>query len=122
MSTTLTTNLTIVNIHKDQFLQDPQYLIQRLTDQQIEQLKAFLLDTLDDKDGSPSIGELHIKQLLFDQQQPEQGKFRLAFAIERRFCCSGTEACQQDYIDFNFQLADNNLIAHATYFNWSLNN
>lgn len=122
MSTTLTTELTIVNIQREQLQHEPALIITRLTATQQQELKDFLLDIIEDKDGSPSIGQLYIKHLTFDINDSHKGKFRLAFDIERRFCCSGTEACQQDYIDFNFVLVENTLKAQATYFNWALNN
>jgi len=122
MSETLSIKLNIADITKEQLLADPQLPIEKLTAQQTKELKEFLWDLLEDKDGSPSIGNLSIKQLSYNDNDNNKGKFRLAFDIDRRFCCSDTQACQQDYIDFSFELHENLLKTQATYFNWSLNN
>ena len=122
MSSTLTTNLTIVNIDINKIITQPQIITQSLSNQQLNKLNQFLLDTIADKDGSPSIGDLSVSQLNLIETENNKGSFRLTFTIDRRFCCSGTEASQKDYIDFNFVVHNNILYADASYFNWSLNN
>lgn len=122
MSSTLTTDLTIVNIKLEDITTNPSLILERLTQTQLEQLNHFLIDTIEDKDGSPNIGNISIIQLHLHNNIPNKGRFRLEFTIDRRFCCSDIEAAQSDYIDFEFDVIKCDLHAKATYFNWTVNN
>lgn len=84
-------------------------------------IKDYIIDNINDKDGSPAINNLHIKDFQY-KKDDKTGKFRLQYDIERIFCCSDIEASKPDYIDFTFHLKNNDLLAHAEYFNWELNN
>lgn len=101
---------------------DPQSLVTVLTQPQLKALKQSLLEVVADKDGGPQISDLRISNWQYDPSK-NTGKFRLHFVIDRQFCCSDTQSCVADYVDFTFikQHADH-LIASATYFNWSVNN
>lgn len=101
---------------------DPQSIITMLSQSQLKTLKESLLEVVEDKDGGPQIGDLHISHWQYELSK-NTGKFRLHFAIDRQFCCSDTKSCIADYVDFTFVKQHNNyLTARATYFNWSINN
>lgn len=103
----------------DQCRTQPILLLDILTEQQIEQIKAFVFDNLEDKDGAPEVDNLGISTFKYKVEERE-GSFRLHFYINRRFCCSDTESSRQDYIDFHFRYLDEILQASASYFNWNL--
>ena len=101
---------------------DPRSLIKVLSQSQLHVLKESLLEVVVEKDGGPQIGDLNISNWHYDANE-NTGGFRLHFAIDRQFCCSDTESCVADYVDFTFSVQhDDHLIASATYFNWSINN
>ena len=84
-------------------------------------IKHFIIDNIENKDGSPAINNFQIKDFEY-KKEGNAGKFRLLFDIERIFCCSDIESSKPDYLDFNFHLENTDLIAHTEYFNWELNN
>lgn len=121
MSEANSITLLIEKVNITELLNSNISLLEQLDAQRFAALSDFLLDNIENKDGSPSISNLSIENLTFNEST-NRGKFRLKFQIDRRFCCSGTEACANDYIDFDFVYNDPNIEAKASYFNWELNN
>lgn len=113
--------LDIPNFLFPEILDRPQLFYELLTLQQQEELKAFLFDLLQDKDGSPEFDDFHVHLFKFDSSTLD-GSFRLKFTINRRFCCADSTACQMDYLDFKFSYVKERLEAQANYFNWNLDN
>lgn len=112
-------NLEITAIELQDVLHNPDILISRLSQDQLHQLKNYIFDKLSDKDGGPTIQQFEIIGFDFEKLQGK-GKFRLKFEIERQFCCSDIQSCQNDYIDFNFFYKEKTISMHATYFNWEV--
>jgi len=86
-----------------------------------DRLAKFVFEHLQDKDGSPEVTNIRIDTFVWSKETG-QGRFRLHFEINRRFCCSDTCATGLDYIDFQFRLKGNRLIASGSYFDWTLDN
>ncbi len=84
-------------------------------------LKDYIKDNLNNKDGAPEITNLTVKELVF-VPTTHTGKFRLSFNILRHYTCSNTKFEQVDYVDFDFRLIDNLLIAKTIYFVWEVTN
>ncbi|MGO1520911.1 MAG: hypothetical protein ACTHZ1_06235 [Sphingobacterium sp.] len=103
------------------WMENPEQFIDVIPPFELDRLNGFLFDHLLDKDGGPTITNIRIDNFKF-ASQTNKGGFRLHFEINRRFCCSDTCATGVDYIDFQFLLENNQLIAEATYFDWTLNN
>lgn len=95
--------------------------LKRVPNNTIEDLKSYIFDKLDNKDGSPEITELKTANFKYDVDKGA-GSFRLTFLVSRRFCCSDVSSSNQDYIDFTFQLENSYLTGRASYFDWTLNN
>jgi len=114
-------NIAIPKILFSSVLQKPELLLELMGEEQKQNLKEYLFDQLQDKDGSPEIDEMRIHALKY-QEENGQGSFRLHFMINRRFCCSDIEACRTDYVDFKFEYLQEDFRATAHYFNWELNN
>ena len=112
-------NLEITPIELEDILNNPNLLIDRLRPQQLQQLQHYIFDTLTDKDGGPTIQKFQIKAFNYKESMAK-GTFRLTFEIERQFCCSDVQSCQNDYIDFDFSYKDQSISMHATYFNWEV--
>ncbi|PRD44563.1 hypothetical protein C5745_19270 [Sphingobacterium haloxyli] len=109
-------------IHKTLFYEcqeRPPLLLEIFTAQQIARIKEFVFDNLEDKDGAPEVDGLAVSVLTYSEEE-RGGYFRLAFYINRRFCCSDVESSRQDYIDFHFSYINEILKASAIYFNWNL--
>lgn len=102
-------------------LERPQFLFELLAIGSLEDIKGFLFDQLKDKDGSPEFEDFQVQQFDYDAAT-NAGRFRLSFTINRRFCCSDTEGCSRDYIDFDFIYSLECINATAHYFNWSIDN
>lgn len=103
----------------DKCREQPTILLDILTEQQIAQIKAFVFDNLEDKDGASEVDNLGISFFKYNEGG-RSGSFRLHFYINRRFCCSDVESSRQDYVDFHFSYINEILKASATYFNWNL--
>lgn len=84
-----------------------------------DQLSSFIIAHLQDLDGAPELTDFRIDKWMFDSFS-KKGKFRLHFAINRRFCCSDQESCRTDYVDFSFSYENENLVASASYFDWTV--
>jgi len=113
--------LDIPNFLFPEIIDRPQLFYDLLMPQQLDDLKGFLFDLLQDKDGSPEFDDFEVHAVKFDSSTQE-GSFRLKFTINRRFCCADTSACQMDYLDFNFSYVKECVVARANYFNWNLDN
>ncbi|SEG66568.1 hypothetical protein [Sphingobacterium lactis] len=100
---------------------EPQTLLDFIPAAQTDKLKDFVFDALGNKDGSPEVGNLKVAKFKFDKAK-NKGSFRLKFDIDRRYCCSDTESCSSDYVDFVFTTAGKNMLAKGNYFDWTLNN
>ena len=100
---------------------NPQDLGKLIDKEVIKDLQDFVFDNLKDKDGSPEVADIEIKHFKF-QEKDKKGSFRLQFLIDRRFCCSDTDSCSADYIDFQFQFQNGILRAIGGYFDWTLSN
>jgi len=100
---------------------EPSLLLSLIPKDELDKLKWFIFDVLADKDGSPEVGNIQVSKLTYLTEQ-NKGSFRLKFEIDRKFCCSDMESCSNDYIDFNFKMEENKLIAIGNYFDWTLNN
>lgn len=103
----------------DKCQEQPTILLDILTEQQIAQIKAFVFDSLEDKDGAPEVADLGVSFFKYDEAE-NRGSFRLHFHLNRRFCCADTESCRPDYMDFHFSYANETLKATASYFNWNV--
>lgn len=116
---TITFEIAIPPSLFDKCREQPSLLLDLLTEQQIAQIKLFVFDNLEDKDGAPDVENLDISVFRYSEEE-RNGSFRLHFYINRRFCCSDTESSRQDYMDFHFSYLNETLNASATYFNWNL--
>lgn len=103
------------------YQENPQDLAKIIDKEVIKELQDFDFDNLKDKDGSPEVADIEIKHFKY-QEADKKGSFRLQFLIDRRFCCSDTDSCSADYIDFQFQVKDGILRAKGGYFDWTLTN
>ncbi len=111
-----------INSHQLQGLMEkPQDLLKLLPKNELENFRWFIFDELSDKDGSPTVNNLLITKFSYDQTK-NKGGFRMSFDIDRKFCCSDTESCKSDYLDFTFQINDNELEASGSYFDWTMGN
>jgi len=90
-------------------------------DNTINDLKSYIFDKLENKDGSPEISELKTANFKYDIDK-RAGSFRLSFLVSRRFCCSEVDSSNHDYIDVTFQLENSHILGRASYFDWTLNN
>src|SRR5690606_29194097 len=116
--------LTLTHITEEPILnwmENPEQFRDAIPTSDLDRLKGFLFDHLVDKDGGPEISNIRVDNFKF-VNETNHGSFRLHFEINRRFCCADTCATGVDYIDFQFRLENNQLIAKATYFDWTLNN
>ena len=102
-----------------QWLIQPNDLLKYCTVAELQQIKDFIFDQLEDKDGAPE-ADLQRVEFLATEANQLAGRFRLHFEINRRFCCSEVESTRQDYIDFQFTYAGGVLRATASYFNWNV--
>lgn len=102
-------------------LREPALLGEYLSEENKQAVGAFVFEKLTDKDGAPRLTDYKVKSLSYDSEE-KRGRFRLAFQINRRFCCADVEACSNDYLDFEFYYSNNILQAKAVYFQWSLDN
>ena len=116
---TITIEISIPLSLFDKCREQSNLLLDLLTEQQIAQIKAFVFDNLEDKDGAPEVENLDISFFKYNEEE-RSGSFRLHFYINRRFCCSDIESSRQDYLDFHFSYMNETLRASATYFNWNL--
>lgn len=116
---TITLELSIPVFLFDKCREQPTMLLDILSEQQIAQIKEFVFDSLEDKDGAPQVEDLDVSFFKYDEAE-RRGSFRLHFYLNRRFCCADTDSCQQDYLDFHFSYANEMLKATATYFNWNV--
>ncbi|MBE8712236.1 hypothetical protein [Sphingobacterium hungaricum] len=101
-----------------QLITDPNLLINHDSFDTI-QLSSFILNHIEDLDGAPELTDFRMDRWRFDSET-KTGKFRLHFAINRRFCCSDQESCRTDYLDFSFSYANQNFEATANYFDWTV--
>lgn len=102
-------------------LQQPSLLEKHLSEDNKQAINSFVFDQLADKDGAPSLAGFAVKSMSYDAVE-KAGRFRLAFQINRRFCCADVEACANDYLDFSFDYVKETIEAKATYFQWNLDN
>ncbi len=102
-------------------LERPALLGQELSTAHEEAINAFVFDQLTDKDGAPQLTDFEVKSLIYNRET-SKGRFRLAFRINRRFCCADVESCAADYLDFDFTFREQAMHAKASYFAWSLDN
>lgn len=115
------TNITIMlsELGFEQWLAQPDDFLKFCTGAELQQIKDFIFDQLEDKDGAPE-ADLQCVELLAIVADKQAGCFRLHFEINRRFCCSDVESSRRDYIDFQFTYAAGVLQASARYFNWNV--
>lgn len=109
-------NIDIQNLSKNE-----QLLAELLNSNHRQELQEYILDGLGNKDGGPQATLFKVKNFFYNQGE-RKGAFRLTFIVQRRYCCSDTESCQEDYLDFDFVIDNDILVAHTIYFDWSLNN
>ena len=113
-----------LNVNEDAlkgYHENPQQLAELIDKEVINDLQDFVFDNLKDKEGSPEVADIEIKHFKYHEKD-KKGSFRLQFLIDRRFCCSDTDSCSADYIDFQFQIQDGILQAKGGYFDWTLSN
>jgi|SRR5690606_17015750 hypothetical protein len=113
--------LEISPINIGELEKDAQLIRKNLSEDNLSKLTEYVLDNLSNLDGGPSINRLEVLNFKYDREE-HTGSFRLKFQIDRRYCCSDTESCVNDYLDFDFKVHQDNLIAKTEYFDWSLNN
>ena len=118
---TLAIDIDVPDFMFIQMEQRPQLFYELLSANQQEELKSFLFDLLQDKDGAPEFDDFQVHLYKFNALTKE-GSLRLKFTINRRFCCADTTACQMDYVDFDFSYVKERIGARARYFNWNLDN
>lgn len=99
----------------------PQAIINYLIEKKLVKLEEYILDNLSNLDGGPAVNNLEVVNFKYDQPQ-QKGRFRLKFQIDRRYCCADMESCVNDYLDFDYRIYQDRLIAKTSYFDWSLNN
>ncbi len=95
---------------------DPELLIEYIP---FPALQADVFDALQDKDGAPTIANLCISQF---KEAEDLGSFRLHFMVNRQFCCSDTDACAMDYIDFSYRFEEGEFLAQGEFINLVLDN
>lgn len=117
----LAIKLSVPNYMFQSIVEQPQLLFELLAIGSLAAIKSFLFDQLKDKDGSPTFDNFQVHLFTYDPKSGK-GSFRLKFAINRLFCCSGTDACSSDYLDFDFVYSQECIQANAHYFNWSIDN
>ncbi len=100
---------------------DPSALLDIISKEELDKLSWFIFDVLGDKDGSPEVGNIQVSSFKYDAEK-NKGTFRMQFDIDRKFCCSDLGSCSNDYLDFNFNIENNFLVASGNYFDWTLNN
>ncbi|EEI92956.1 hypothetical protein HMPREF0765_1470 [Sphingobacterium spiritivorum ATCC 33300] len=113
--------ITISNNELRSIQEDPQQLITHISSENWEALKSGIVDQLADRDGAPQLDQIRIQNFRWDENS-RKGSFRMQFLINRHFCCSDTEACAMDYVDWNFVYNAGLLSADANYVNWTLDN
>lgn len=118
---TITLNITISQTDWNNIQHDYTLLLNKLTAEDHKQLQDLVFDNLSDKDGAPQINDLTISEYRVDENQ-KKGKFRLNFQIDRQFCCSDTQSCQTDYIDFNFSYISDVCTAIGHFIHWNIEN
>ncbi|NGM63941.1 hypothetical protein [Sphingobacterium sp. SGR-19] len=119
MQPTITVEIPIPLSLFDKCREQPSFLLDLLTKQQIARIKAFVFDNLEDRDGAPEVENFGVSFFKYSEEE-RSGSFRLYFYVNRRFCCSDVESSRQDYIDFNFSYINEALKASAIYFDWNL--
>ncbi|MGJ1430093.1 hypothetical protein ACR79M_00475 [Sphingobacterium spiritivorum] len=113
--------ITINTIELRKIQEEPQQLIAHIPPENWEVIKAEIVDQLADRDGAPQLEQIHIQNFQWDENS-HKGSFRMQFLINRHFCCSDTEACAMDYVDWKFTYHNSQLLAEANYVNWTLDN
>lgn len=111
----------ISDIDWNMLTSNPKVLLEHLKEEDKSLLQEYILDRLHTRDGGPSITNFHIDRFRVDEET-KKGSFRLLFDIERQFCCSGSESCTNDYLDFDFHRQGEGIIAFTEYMEWTLNN
>jgi hypothetical protein len=119
MSSELTIEISPINI--EEWEPNSQSILSQVTEENLIKIRAYILDNLAGLDGGPSISEFEVANLKFNSEM-KRGSFRLKFQIDRQYCCSDTQACSNDYLDFDFSVEHYKLKAHTEYFDWSLTN
>ena len=105
----------------ESFAGNPSSLLDHISKEELDKLSWFIFDVLGDKDGSPEVGNIQVSSFKYDTEK-NKGTFRMQFDIDRKFCCSDMGSCSNDYLDFNFNIENNLLVATGSYFDWTLNN
>lgn len=113
--------IKIPNFYSVVLENNPEWIIQHISPEDQSRLQDYILDHLSSLDGGPSVNDYRIANFSWDRIL-QKGTFRLNFTIDRRFCCSDTESCATDYLDFDFSVQDAILTATSEYFEWALNN
>lgn len=113
--------IKISNISAESLENNPDGLLQHISPEDQKRLQEYILDRLSSLDGGPSVSTYRIANFSWDSHL-KKGRFRLNFTIDRRFCCSDTESCATDYLDFDFTVQETVLTATTEYFEWALNN
>ncbi|MCA5006816.1 hypothetical protein [Sphingobacterium bovistauri] len=103
------------------FILNPNKIIGYFGENTFAILQEYVLDNLHSLDGGPSISNLEIIKFKYNSDL-DNGSLRLKFQINKRYCCSDTESCANDYLDFNFDLIGSRMTLEAEYFDWTLNN
>jgi len=102
-------------------LAQPSNLLSILSKENAQQISDHVVEQLKDRDGGPVLTDLHLLKFRYDESTGE-GSFRLHFRISRQYCCSDISGCADDYLDFKFVYRNENFVAEAAYFQWSLDN
>ncbi|MFZ4260593.1 hypothetical protein ACFRAE_01015 [Sphingobacterium sp. HJSM2_6] len=108
-------------IHLSKLEQDPNRLLSYLPEETLSALKSYIFDQLQNKDGAPMLSEMNVTRFEY-QEAYHTGRFRIAFKIDRQFCCADTLACASDYMDFSFRSEPTQLLAEGSFFDWTLDN
>lgn len=113
--------IEIRDIDTEKLSSNPQIFVDNIDFVNFHKLQQYVLDSLNNLDGGPSISHLEVTNLKSNIED-NVGSLRLKFQIDRRYCCSDIESCSNDYLDFNFKIEQDKLIAKSEYFDWNINN
>lgn len=115
-------NFSLEHVNINDTIKHPELILEKWKSSNImSAFKQYIIDKLPDREGAPSLENLQIKNFIYNSET-KNGRFRLAFEINRMFCCSEFTSCNQDYIDFDYSIDNNKLVSQATYFVWSIDN
>ena len=118
---TITIDITVPHaLLKDSAIHSEEILA-GISEEETKRIQDYVVDQLADRDGAPELIDMQISKFQYDDGSCT-GTFRLHFKISRRFCCSDSTGCNDDYMDFRFAYLEGTVHAEGHYFQWNLNN